>query len=63
MRTFAGDFPVGPANLFNFGSGIHYWLLNRVGLRLEFRDHVHHVYTYRGFTNHYCGLRIGLTFR
>jgi len=25
---------------FNFGGGVNYWLRRRVGLRLEFRDHI-----------------------
>jgi hypothetical protein len=27
-------------NMVNFGGGIHYWFRKRLGLRLEFRDHV-----------------------
>jgi hypothetical protein len=64
-RTFGNNDPVVPANLFNFGGGIHYWAFKRVGLRLEFRDHVRHVSPsfVSGYTNHYWGLRIGLAFR
>ena len=28
------------ANAMNFGGGIHYWLSNRLGLRLEIRDYI-----------------------
>ncbi len=62
-RSFGtSDFP---DNLFNFGGGIHYWAFRRVGLRLEFRDHVHHASLPfgSGYTNHYWGVRIGLTVR
>ncbi|MBZ5560940.1 MAG: porin family protein [Acidobacteriia bacterium] len=62
-RTFGqSDFP---DIHFNFGGGIHYWAFKRVGLRLEFRDHVHHVSPIfaSGHTYHYWGLRIGLAFR
>ena len=41
--TFGGDSPVGPAKLFNFGGGINYWFVNRIGLRFELRDYVHFV--------------------
>ena len=30
----------GYANAINFGGGVHYWFSKRIGLRLEFRDHV-----------------------
>jgi hypothetical protein len=47
------------ANLFNFGGGTNYWFSDRVGFRVEFRDHV--------FTRvralHYWGVRIGISFR
>ena len=44
---------------FNFGSGVNYWLKDRVGLRFEVRDNV---WT-QGGTVHYVGFRIGVTFR
>jgi hypothetical protein len=63
-RTFANNDPLPPSNLFNFGGGIHYWAFKRVGLRLEFRDHVHFRIGYSsGFADHYWGLRIGLALR
>jgi hypothetical protein len=63
-RTFANNDPVPPANLFNFGGGIHYWAFKRAGLRLEFRDQVHPRLAYvSGFADHYWGLRIGLALR
>jgi hypothetical protein len=46
------------ANLFNFGGGINYWISKRVGLRLEFRDHV-----WFAGPLHYWGFRIGVAFR
>jgi hypothetical protein len=33
-------FRSGHANAVNFGGGVHYWFSRRVGLRMEFRDHV-----------------------
>ncbi len=47
----------GHVNLLNFGGGVHYWFLDRVGLRLEFRDHV-----YKD-SDHFLSGRIGLSFR
>lgn len=52
------SFRSGTANLFNFGGGINYWISKRVGLRLEFRDHV----WFEG-PIHYWGFRIGVAFR
>jgi hypothetical protein len=65
-RTIAGDYPLGRrSNLINFGGGINYWALKRVGLRLEFRDHFHHASPFFGAANtdHFWGLRLGLAFR
>ncbi len=64
-RTIGGNYPVLYDNLFNFGGGIHYWAFRRVGLRLEFRDHVQHVSPIlgSGYTDHYWVLRIGLAVR
>jgi len=47
----------GHVDLFNFGGGIHYWFHDRVGLRLEFRDHL-----YKD-SDHFLSGRIGLSFR
>ena len=48
------------ANLFNFGGGVNYWFRDRVGLRLEFRDHIDSRFS---GSAHYLGGRIGLSFR
>ncbi len=50
----------GTFNGFNFGGGLNFWFLNRVGLRLEFRDHV---FQPAGVTVHNYGIRFGLAFR
>ncbi len=47
-------------NLFNVGGGVDYWVKPRVGLRLEFRDHV---WSDGGETVHFWGARVGVTFR
>jgi hypothetical protein len=47
------------ASLFNFGGGVNYWFLPRVGFKSEFRDHVRD----SPGPSHYWGLRFGLTFR
>jgi hypothetical protein len=49
----------GHANLWNFGGGLNYWFGDRVGLKVELRDHVWSV----NGTEHYWGVRIGITFR
>ncbi len=52
-------FRSGHANLVNVGAGVNYWFHDRVGLRLEFRDHI-----YTGYpTSHYVSGRIGLSIR
>jgi hypothetical protein len=43
----------------NVGGGLNWWFKDRVGLRLEFRDHV----TVRFGSAHLFGVRIGLAFR
>lgn len=48
------------ANLFNLGGGVNYWFGDKVGLRLEFRDHI---YSERESNEHYLSARIGLSFR
>lgn len=50
----------GSANLFNFGGGVNWWMSERSGMRLEFRDHV---YREGGSSMHYLGGRIGFAFR
>jgi hypothetical protein len=52
-------FHSGTAHAFNVGGGVNYWFRDRLGLRLEFRDHV----LTNGGTVHYYGFRIGLAFR
>ncbi|MBS1117398.1 MAG: hypothetical protein H6Q87_1782 [candidate division NC10 bacterium] len=47
-------------NLFNVGGGVDVWMKPRVGLRLEFRDHI---WSEEGDTIHFWGFRIGVTFR
>jgi hypothetical protein len=53
-------FREGHANLFNFGGGVNWWFADRVGVRLEFRDHI---YTYGTHRADYLGGRIGFAFR
>jgi hypothetical protein len=48
----------GTANAVNFGGGVNYWFKDRVGLRVEFRDHVAPEYP-----DHFLGVRIGISFR
>ena len=52
---FAG----GVASAVNFGGGMNWWFKDRVGLRLEFRDHV----VIASSAPHLYGVRIGLAFR
>jgi hypothetical protein len=49
----------GHANALNFGGGVHYWFSRRVGLRLEFRDHV----SPSVWTAHLWQGRVGFDFR
>jgi hypothetical protein len=49
----------GQRNLVNFGGGVNYWLRERMGLRLEFRDHVYADGTGRQL----LGFRVGFAFR
>ena len=46
-------------NAFNLGGGLHWWFKDRIGLRLEVRDHI----TAPGPSIHIIGFRIGLAFR
>jgi hypothetical protein len=50
----------GHANLFNVGGGVDFWLKPRVGLRVEFRDHI---WTEDNDTVQFLGVRVGVTFR
>jgi hypothetical protein len=57
-------FREGHINLVNFGGGVNWWMNDRIGLRLEFRDHI---YSESHFNHtdrfHYLGGRIGFAFR
>jgi hypothetical protein len=55
-RLFTGG---GGANAFNIGGGLHWWFKDRIGLRLEVRDHI----TAPEPSIHIIGFRIGLAFR
>jgi hypothetical protein len=63
--TFDGDVPTGADKLLNLAGGINYWLLRRMGVRLDFRDYIHHVSFPGGgaHTDQYWGIRVGLTIR
>lgn len=50
----------GHANLFNVGGGVDVWLKPKVGLRVEFRDHI---WTEENDTLQFLGVRVGVTFR
>ena len=52
-------FRTGTINLFNFGGGINYWFLSRLGLKVELRDHVG---SPNGGAIHFWGVRFGLAF-
>lgn len=49
----------GPDNAANFGGGVNYWFKEKLGLRVEFRDHFFVVDP----GTHFLGVRIGITFR
>jgi hypothetical protein len=51
----------GSINLVNFGGGINWWFANRLGLRLEARDHIRSREPFARV--HYFSGRIGLSFR
>lgn len=57
--TFGFDGEV-TENLFNIGGGVDYWIRPKVGLRIEFRDHV---WSGDGDAVHLWGVRCGVTFR
>ena len=42
----------------NFGGGVQYWIKPRVGLRVEFRDHI-----FSSDSPHLYGVRVGISFR
>ena len=47
-------------NLFNIGGGVDYWMKPKVGLRLEFRDHI---WSGGDENIHFWSFRVGITFR
>jgi hypothetical protein len=49
-------FRSGTANLGNFGGGVNWWFWPKLGVKIEFRDHVHTDMQWWGF-------RFGVTFR
>ena len=53
------SFRGGTANALNVGGGVHYWFKDRVGLRVEFRDHI----SPQVCTCHFWQGRIGFAFR
>jgi hypothetical protein len=56
---YSSVFGHGQRNLVNFGGGMNYWLRERIGLRLEIRDHIYA----DGTGRHLLGFRIGFAFR
>lgn len=54
-------FRSGSINLFNFGGGINYWFVPRLGLKVELRDHVYDIQY--GSRVQYWGIRLGLAIR
>jgi len=48
-------FRSGSINGFNYGIGMNYWIVDRIGLRVEFREHVFD-------RTHFHGFRIGWIF-
>lgn len=51
-------FNSGTASLFNFGGGGTFWFSDHLGVRFEFRDHIH-----GNPTVNYWGFRFGIAFR
>jgi len=47
-------------NLFNVDGVVDFWLKPKVGLRVEFRDHI---WTEGSDTAQFLGVRVGVTFR
>ncbi len=57
-------FREGHANLVNVGGGINWWAKERIGLRLEFRDHIYRESHSRNTEYiHFVSGRIGFAFR
>jgi hypothetical protein len=57
---YSGFFRSGYQSLGNFGGGVNYWANDRLGFKVEFRDHVDAA---SRRTAHYWGFRFGITFR
>ena len=57
---YSAAFRTGYLNMANFGGGVNWWWRERMGLKVEFRDHVE---TEGGGSYHLWGVRFGLTFR
>jgi len=53
-------FRSGTANAFNYGGGVDYWFADKVGLKVEFRDHL--VFNCRRDCHAYQ-IRLGFSFR
>ncbi len=53
-------FREGHENMWNAGGGIDYWFKPKLGLRIEFRDHV---WSGGGETTQFWGVRVGVTIR
>ncbi|HYZ87067.1 MAG TPA: outer membrane beta-barrel protein [Bryobacteraceae bacterium] len=56
---YSGFFRSDYSNLGNFGGGANYWVSDRWGIKLEFRDHVHSNFR----TTHFWNFRFGVNFR
>jgi hypothetical protein len=52
-------FRSGVANGMNFGGGFNYWFKERVGVRVEVRDHI----LFPDSDSHLIGVRLGVSFR
>jgi hypothetical protein len=59
LAGYSLGFRSGVAHALNFGGGVNYWFREKVGLRLEFRDHIPTSEAYC----HFLGFRLGLSFR
>ncbi len=61
---YTAFFRNGHVNLVNFGGGVNWWFKERVGLRLEFRDHLYsQSRSSQTDRSHYVSGRIALAFR
>jgi outer membrane protein with beta-barrel domain len=55
---YSAGFRSGVVHGGNFGGGVHYWMNDHLGLRLEFRDHI-----FSSDSPHLFQFRVGLSFR